>query len=406
MGRLSYRVGLLQLSFVICFILPFVVFGASHIIPNNTVIDGTLDVTGNVTTESAVTIEGTNGLDFSPGSDIDIDILTLNVTGLPKLTWNETFSSFRFNSHVIIGATGEGTHTINGVNVVSGLEIHSEDGTDPGGLSVHRHTNSTQLGGHILGIRSRGTHDTPTIVQDGNSLLRIMGVGYDGTDYAQGAQIAMRVDGTPGTNDMPTRIDLETSSDGGQTPTVALRVDSGQNTNIMGAKELRFQDTTGGQYMGFKAPGTVTTSTTFTLPDGDGTVGQVLATDGAGNLSWEDGGAGTGGGQLVVTGTRSVPEVITAAGGVGYDDTLGARQQWYIESDTTSGTNISANPQIVAGATDGQELILVGRTDDKPVLFEDGNGLKLNGDWTAYADSTLYLRWDGSVWVEVTRSGL
>jgi hypothetical protein len=98
--------------------------------------------------------------------------------------------------------------------------------------------------------------------------------------------------------------------------------------------------------------------------------------------------------------------VITAAGGISYVSGSGPRQQWYIESDTTSGTDISANPQIAAGATDGQELIIVGRTDAKPVLLEDGTGLVLNGSWTAYADSTLTLRWDGTNWVEITRSGI
>lgn len=35
-----------------------------------------------------------------------------------------------------------------------------------------------------------------------------------------------------------------------------------------------------------QAPATVTSTTTFTLPDGDGTNGQVLSTDGAGQLGW------------------------------------------------------------------------------------------------------------------------
>jgi len=57
--------------------------------------------------------------------------------------------------------------------------------------------------------------------------------------------------------------------------------------NVESEGEVRFQDNTGGEYMGFKAPGTVTASTTFTLPDGDGEDGQVLKTDGSGVLSWD-----------------------------------------------------------------------------------------------------------------------
>lgn len=57
---------------------------------------------------------------------------------------------------------------------------------------------------------------------------------------------------------------------------------------------LRLQDTTGGEYIGLRAPGTVTVSTTFTLPDGDGSSGEALITDGSGNLSFGSAGISTG----------------------------------------------------------------------------------------------------------------
>lgn len=43
----------------------------------------------------------------------------------------------------------------------------------------------------------------------------------------------------------------------------------------------------------FQAPSAVTTTTTFTLPDGDGTNGQTLITNGSGTLSWGAGGGGS-----------------------------------------------------------------------------------------------------------------
>lgn len=51
-------------------------------------------------------------------------------------------------------------------------------------------------------------------------------------------------------------------------------------------QELRFYDFINNNYNGFKSPATVTANTHFILPDGDGTSGQVLSTDGAANLSW------------------------------------------------------------------------------------------------------------------------
>ena len=54
------------------------------------------------------------------------------------------------------------------------------------------------------------------------------------------------------------------------------------------AAELRlYEDTDNGtNYLGFKAPAAVTTSVTFTLPNGDGSNTQVIQTDGSGTLSW------------------------------------------------------------------------------------------------------------------------
>ena len=43
----------------------------------------------------------------------------------------------------------------------------------------------------------------------------------------------------------------------------------------------------------FQAPSAVTATVTFTLPDGDGTSGQTLITDGSGTLSWGAGGGGS-----------------------------------------------------------------------------------------------------------------
>jgi len=71
--------------------------------------------------------------------------------------------------------------------------------------------------------------------------------------------------------------------------------------NIGSQKELRLQDTTGGQYIGQKAAGT-TTSYTLTWPGAQATAsGQVLSNNGSGALSWAE-----------VTGGASWQAVITA----------------------------------------------------------------------------------------------
>jgi len=53
--------------------------------------------------------------------------------------------------------------------------------------------------------------------------------------------------------------------------------------------EIRFNEGTnnGSNFIGIKSPNAVTSSQTFVLPDGDGTAGQFLKTDGSGNLDFD-----------------------------------------------------------------------------------------------------------------------
>ena len=55
-----------------------------------------------------------------------------------------------------------------------------------------------------------------------------------------------------------------------------------------GAGELRMTEraANGTEYVGLKAPGTISTSKIWTLPSTDGTAGSLLKTDGSGNLAW------------------------------------------------------------------------------------------------------------------------
>jgi len=58
-------------------------------------------------------------------------------------------------------------------------------------------------------------------------------------------------------------------------------------------RELRFGDADSSAYVGFKSPATVTTNLVWTLPATDGTVGQLLSTNGSAVLSWATAGGGS-----------------------------------------------------------------------------------------------------------------
>ena len=64
--------------------------------------------------------------------------------------------------------------------------------------------------------------------------------------------------------------------------------------NIISQAALRFQDTTGGEYVGLRAPGTVSASYTLSLPSADGTNGQAIITNGSGTLSFGNAGITAG----------------------------------------------------------------------------------------------------------------
>jgi hypothetical protein len=84
-----------------------------------------------------------------------------------------------------------------------------------------------------------------------------------------------------------------------------LSASSFEQINLPTQNELRFEDSTGGQYVALKAGTTVATNVTFTLPTADGTADQVLTTNGSGALAFAtvSGGAAW---QAVVTSSLTV----------------------------------------------------------------------------------------------------
>lgn len=91
----------------------------------------------------------------------------------------------------------------------------------------------------------------------------------------------------------------------------------GNNASAGGQVKFNEGTNNGSSFIGLKAPNNVTTTTTFTLPDGDGSAGQFMKTDGGGNLSFStvnqfiDLAGDTG------TDTYNTAETLTFAGGSG-----------------------------------------------------------------------------------------
>jgi hypothetical protein len=81
---------------------------------------------------------------------------------------------------------------------------------------------------HISLAKSRGTSDgSSTAVADGDNLGVLQWCGADGTDLnSTAASINAKVDGTPGSNDMPGRLIFSTTPDGGTSPTQRMQIKS------------------------------------------------------------------------------------------------------------------------------------------------------------------------------------
>ena len=98
-----------------------------------------------------------------------------------------------------------------GTSAVAGVSIR-RDSADTGGALV------------VFG-KSRGSLNGNTVVQDGDQIGGMYFAGADGTDVNSiAAQISVEVDAAPGSNDMPGRILLKTTSDGAASPTERVRV--------------------------------------------------------------------------------------------------------------------------------------------------------------------------------------
>jgi hypothetical protein len=184
-------------------------------------------------------------------------------------------------------------------------------------------------------------------------------------------------------------LDSEKLSNAGDNMTGALTMDT-QN-------EVRFADTAGGEYVGFRAPNTVSASFVWDLPATDGTSGQVLSTNGSGALSWVSPGGGAGD---VLNGGNSGTVVLGSN-----DNTL------ELEAGGSTALTINTSGNVGVGlATPGFPLQVNGM-----ISTINGGGIRMEGSTSGFvgfqpapaAGSTLYTlpSSDGTVGQVLTTDG-
>ena len=142
----------------------------------------------------------------------------------------------------------------------------------------------------------------------------------------------------------------------------------GNNASAGGQVKFNEGTNNGSSFIGLKAPNNVTTTTTFTLPDGDGSAGQFMKTDGGGNLSFStvnqfiDLAGDTG------TDTYNTAETLTFAGGSGMatvvTDNNVEIQATALTNANLSGTAAISNANLENPATTlGSSTLTLGATE-------------------------------------------
>jgi hypothetical protein len=189
------------------------------------------------------------------------------------LKYNDTLNTLSIGQ-----SDGDTQHTVSGATITSSFEIHSEGLADLGGFAIHRHNNNFSFGAHQLMLRSRGTHDTPLVVQDEDILARIISAGYNGTGNDMSSEIRMTVDGAVGVGDMPGRIEFLTSADGSNAPAERMRIAADGDITMSGTGAVKIHSGTTAQQPSAPAAGMLRFNSDDTQFEGyDGTAWGAIA---------------------------------------------------------------------------------------------------------------------------------
>ena len=142
---------------------------------------------------------------------------------------------------------------------------------------------------------------TITVTTDNSAATQYpMFVGSNGGG-TQTARTDANFNYNPNTNTLAA-VTLNSTTINATDVNVSGTLDNGTNEITVGthfkmasAAETRYYAGDNGNYTAVRAPATLTSNTTFILPDGDGSADQVLKTNGSGVLAWVDqtGGGGT-----------------------------------------------------------------------------------------------------------------
>ena len=187
-----------------------------------------LVVAGDTNTVAVVrgATNGTSSLFLGDSDDEDIGALTYNhPSNYLAITVNASERARIDSSGRLLIGTTSARATKASASIPS-FQIEGTGDSDSR-MNIGRNSNADN-GPEIHLYKTRGTSlGSNTVVQDDDFLGTIGFFGADGSDlFSRGAEITAAVDGTPGSDDMPTRLTFATCADGSASPTERMRIDS------------------------------------------------------------------------------------------------------------------------------------------------------------------------------------
>ena len=219
-------------------------------------VSGQSDIVADAIGDTLTMVAGTN---LALTTNASTDTLTVTPSLTPALT-TATFTNTTTNDTILLTTT--------------------EDSSTAGPVLTLKRNSASPADADYLGqLKFKGENDADQEVV----YAKITGKIQDASDGSEDGLIEF-TNSKAGSNN----INMRLRSD-------SLQLLNGTNLQIREQQDARFYDSDSSNYIGFKAPSTVTSDVDFILPV-DGSSGQVLQTNGSGTLSFVDqSGGGEGG---------------------------------------------------------------------------------------------------------------
>lgn len=247
--------------------------------------------------------------DGSTTGGIAVDTSGSGITDLvqdttPQLGGNLDTNGYRISGSPVTINTDLhiGTDSTDGsVNIIRNSYI----GNAGNAFQFAQHHSNTADSSNFTFYRTRGTSTAPTTIVNGDDIIDLVFLGYDGSLSSACASISVTVDGTVSSNLIPGRISFLTHN-----KSTAGLGGFQENLRLNSDKEVLLDKLVG---LTTNSDLTITANGTGQIildgmrwPASDGSNGQVLTTNGSGSLSWSTvSGGGSSFSRTTVVGSTS-----------------------------------------------------------------------------------------------------